>query len=351
MSTYYRAENKGGEIIMNTFPINLYYLFSSKLGRPKPIDISINGIEHKARYGEKSNKYGTLKILTTEKKYVNSLKTFKNLINANLILLENISFIKETIHDTFNQQTQQLIHNLTSLNTYNIQDLFSLVPQHLLSQQITKQEELVKEIHKNQPNVSARTILKLIKNNLAMKVEFSVFEKTMENYPSVTKSEHSIKKLVLSILQIFVNDFEEKNITLSLDSSEKILNIDSEILNVSIFYILDNAVKYCAKNSKFKIVFKEELDCFSIIFDMVSLQIKPEEVKLLCELNYRAENAKRFVQKGEGIGMYRIQKTLQMNDAILEIFPRYSNYQRNISGENFEHNIFKIRFKNQQSWL
>ncbi|HMO41473.1 MAG TPA: hypothetical protein PKC76_19060 [Saprospiraceae bacterium] len=338
MSTFLRVVNSNGDLIINTFPSEFIFLLGSIIeGPPKPIEITFGGVSKKARYGYTKNELGTIYVLTIEKKYVDSYKAFKYLINANIILLEIIPSLKKKIEDQINSQTQQLIHNLTSQNSYNIQDLFALIPQQVLSERITKQEDVVVEILKEKPKVSARTLLNLIKYNIAMKIEFSVFEKTMIAYPRTSKTENSIRKFVLSILQIFINDFDKKNITLSLEASEKILNFDSECLSVSLFYLIENAVKYCASDSKFKIMFKDEEDCFSIIFDMISLRIEANEIEKLCELNYRAENAKRLVGKGEGIGMYRVQSTLKLNDAELEIVPRYSDCRKEMKGEQFEH--------------
>ena len=162
-----------------------------------------------------------------------------------------------------------------------------------------------------------------------MKVEFSVFERTQKPNAIGKKISHSIRNLVLSILQIFIDDFELKKIEVSLDAgeaSERRFEIDDDSLFVSLFYILENSLKYCCPNTKYKIKFKEEPGCFSIVFVMISIKIENNEVSKLTEYGYRGKSAIEINAEGKGIGMYRITKTLKMNNAELEITPRINEY-------------------------
>ena len=61
---------------------------------------------------------------------------------------------------------------------------------------------------------------------MSMKVEFSVFDKLMESKPSLTKEKHDIRKIILSVLQIFYQDFQEKEIGLQLSASEIEIEFD-----------------------------------------------------------------------------------------------------------------------------
>ena len=94
-----------------------------------------------------------------------------------------------------------------------------------------------------------------------MKVEFSVFERTQKPISVVKKIPHSIRGILLSILQIFIDDFEKIRIEVSLDAgqaSERRIEIDDDSFFVSLFYLLENSLKYCCPNTKYKIIFKEE---------------------------------------------------------------------------------------------
>jgi signal transduction histidine kinase len=351
MSTYHHAVNEKGEFLFGNFPSEAIILISNNQNTFGTFDFIIGDIKQKVRFGFKSNHKGIMYTLSSESKYVKSNKLFKELVSMSIVSLESLSNFKNEIIKNQNTQTQELVHNLTSLNTYNIQDLYALIPQESLTKNINVQSKIVKDIIQEKPNVTVSTLLQLIKYNLAMKVEFSVFDKILKQNPSVQKMEDSIRNIILSILQIFIADFDEKKIEVSLSASEKRFYIDYDSFTVSLFYILDNAIKYCCRNTHFKIILKEEKECFSILFDMVSIKIEDEEVSRLCEKNYRSKLALKLNEKGSGIGMYRILKTLKLNDAELEILPRVSDYTKKTKDGLFEHNQFKIKFKGKQDWF
>ncbi|MBC7382597.1 MAG: hypothetical protein H7296_06310 [Bacteroidia bacterium] len=354
MSTYYFAKNTKGDHIFNNFPVDFYYLTNNYKDSSHPIQVKIDNKLVEARVGRKVNSYGEVYTLTTESKYVNRLKLFRELIDMSILSLAPLVKFQKSIIDEQCSKTDELIHNITSLNTYSIQDLFSLIPQKTLSENINAQKEIVKEVLTSKPNVTVDTLLKLIKYNLAMKVEFSVFERTQKPDATIKKISHSIRGLVLSILQIFIDDFEKLKIEVSLDAgaaSERRLEIDDDSLFVSLFYLLENSVKYCCPNTKYKIIFKEELNYFSILFIMISIRIQDNEVMKLTDYGYRSETAKAINADGKGIGMYRITKTLKLNNAELEITPRINDYTRQNGNIIYEGNQFKIKFLIQQDWF
>lgn len=54
-----------------------------------------------------------------------------------------------------------------------------------------------------------------------MKVEFSVFERTLKPYVSSQKISYSIHEIILTLLQIFIDDFERHNIDVTVNSCER----------------------------------------------------------------------------------------------------------------------------------
>ena len=212
MSTYYYALNIKGDYVFDNFPPDLVNLVFKYEENQKIIEVLIDKEKRKARIGRKLNDYGTIYILTTEEKYINRYKLFKELIEMSLIALKPLSKFQNKIIEDNNNRADEFIHNLTSLNSHSIQDLFTLIPQKKLTGNINNQSEIVKKIITESPNVAVKTLLKLIKYNWAMKVEFSVFERTLQPYGSSNKINHSIREIILSILQIFIDDFESKNI-------------------------------------------------------------------------------------------------------------------------------------------
>ncbi|MFN3137725.1 MAG: hypothetical protein ACE37L_08560 [Allomuricauda sp.] len=348
--TFYYVRQNNGEYLFDNFPTELKYLPVDFKECRNPITINLNNQELKARIGLKKGSEFQVYILTTEKKYVNRLKFFRELLNSSSSFIRPILSLQKDLNDKHEKTVEEFIHNATSLNTYSIQDLFFLIPQDRLTGNINKQIETIRDIVKNKPNVTADTLLKQIKYSLATKVEFSVFERTVKNISILQKSEYEIRPVVLNILQIFISDFDKKNIQVHLGGTEKVLEIDFDSLFVSLYYIFDNAVKYCCPRTDFKIRFAEEKNSFDIIITMVSLEIKESEIDLITERNYRSEMAKKINEKGLGIGMYRIIKTLKFNNANLEIKPRAFGIIKHYKDVKFEGNEFRIVFSGQNKW-
>lgn len=354
MSTYYYALDKDGDWVFDNFPTEAVYLIKEFKPSEKIIQISINNVMTSFRIGKKITIEGAVFTLSSEEKFVRSYKLFKQLVDLSAVSLKSIIEFKKDAEKKQNERTEEFTHNVTSLNSYSIQDVFALIPQNKLIGNINKQKEVVKELLGKKSDESASTILRLIKYTLAMKVEFSVYERTIKPLGGVQKIIQPIRPLVLSALQIFMQDFEANKIEVSLDASDvsdKTLNVDYDSLFVSLYYILDNAVKYCCSKTRFKIIFVEEETCFSILFKMVSLKIESTEIERLSTRGYRSTAAIELNKKGQGIGMYRIQKTLKLNDAELEIVPRYFDYAAKIKNICYEGNLFKIKFNGQQSWF
>lgn len=351
MRTFYFATRANGDYIFDNFPDELKYLISEFKEKKDPFTITLKGEKIEARMACKTNQYGSIYVLTTESKFINRYKYFKQLVDLSPIYIKPLVNFQNELIETHNKRNEEFIHNVTSLNTYSIQDLFSLIPQNTLTENINKQKEKVREIIDEKPNVTVNTLLNLIKYNLATKVEFSVFERTIKPCASLQKETHSIRSVILSILQIFIDDFEKKNIEVSLDACEKLLKIDYDSLFVSLYYIFDNAVKYCCPSTKFKIIFKEEKGSFDILIIMISIRIEDSEINKLSIRGYRSDYARLLNNNGHGIGMYRIHKTLKLNDAELVIKPRTNDFKRESRGIKYEANEFRIKFNGQQDWF
>jgi signal transduction histidine kinase len=351
MGTYYYALKANKDYIFDNFPEGLQNLIPDYAENQKIIEVIIDGKKQNARIGRKSNDYGVIYTLTTEVKYVNRYKLFKELLDLSIVSLKPLSTFQNGLIQAQSDQTEEFIHNVTSLHTYSIQQLFYLIPQAILTENISKQHDVVKTIIQEKSNITVQTLLKLIKYNLAMKVEFSVYERTLKLYSNPQKIEYSIRNIILSILQIFIDDFEKNNITVLVDACEKRIIVDNDSLFVSLYYLLDNSIKYCCPNTDYKIIFKEEPTSFSILFIMISLKILDNEVSKLCTRGYRSETARLLNKDGNGIGMYRILKTLKYNDAELEITPRINRFKKIRNNLEYEANQFKIKFIGQQDWF
>jgi hypothetical protein len=175
MSIYYYAVDANKDHLFDNFPQDCLKLIGPFKESQRVFTIQIEHKVFDARIGRKSNSFGTIYTLTTEPKFVARYKLFKELLDMSLIALNPLTVFKTRIEQQQLERAEDFIHNLTSLHSYSLQELFSLIPQNLLSQNINKQKDIVKNILGDKPNVATTTLLNLIKYNVAIKIEFSVF--------------------------------------------------------------------------------------------------------------------------------------------------------------------------------
>lgn len=119
MPTYYYANNPEGERVFSTFPNDCIHLLNITANSAAPIKITINGDIRECRFGLQKNDNGTMYVITTEEKYVKSFKLFKELVSKSGVSLKSFIELKESIVTQQNEFIQDLIHNLTSINTYS----------------------------------------------------------------------------------------------------------------------------------------------------------------------------------------------------------------------------------------
>ena len=99
MSTYYFARNKAGDHIFDNFPSYLYHLIDSYKENQNVITILIDNKSMQARIGRKVNPLGEVFTLTTESKYVNRLKLFRELVDMSILSLEPLSKFQKALID------------------------------------------------------------------------------------------------------------------------------------------------------------------------------------------------------------------------------------------------------------
>ncbi|WP_234111796.1 hypothetical protein [Chryseobacterium sp. R2A-55] len=349
---FYFVKSRTGDYLLNTFPQNLDYLLRENTDKRNKITINFNEKNYTARIGTVSSDDLIVTILTINKKCIERLKFFNELLDNCVLFIRPILNLEVLIKENNNNILEEFIHNVKSINSYSIQNLFTLIPQKSLSDNVNIQKEQLKKIIKEQPYVTVDTLLKELKYSIATKVEFSVFENVLHKRTSHFKEQHDIRSVFISILQLFAEDFESNRIEISLAACERVLEIDYDSLFVSLYYIFDNAVKYCHPNTTLKIHFDEEKSSFNVSIKMVSIKINPSEIDSLSLRGYRSDIAKKININGQGIGMYRIKKTLKINNAEISINPNSFKFNKIHKGLEYEGNEFLIKFNGQQkNWF
>lgn len=253
---------------------------------------------------------------TTSKDLIFSSQRFK----AHLLIIADcaadIDASITAFKDNVNSSTRRLLHNLTSLNAHNMQEIYSLFPQELLSKKTSGQILIVENIIKQDIREAALAFLRIDKNNAAMKTEFSVFNKLFEINPKLQKKTHNVHKVLMNVFYLFFNDFTDKDVHVVIDAvGEQTAYFDYESIHVAFFHLIENAVKYVKPNTELKVNIRQEDNNCIITFKMTSLQIKKSEIDRVFEEGYSGNFPTSIGKSGGGIGLSRARNILSLNGA------------------------------------
>lgn len=239
-----------------------------------------------------------------------------------------------------------MLHNLISLNAHCIQEIYSLVPQDVLASKTTGHIELVENYIVKNVRSSAWTLLRLAKNNNAIKTEFSVFKNLFESTPQLSIRQHNIHKVFMNIYYTFFSDFSDKDIKVNIQQSQATAHFDYESISVALHYMIENTAKYILPKTNLQINIFNEKNYSFIVFDMLSIQIKPEEITSIFEEGFSGSIPEKIGKAGSGIGMHRVARLLDINggDISVKIYPETLQKYIDIP---YQRNEFTIMLKNK----
>lgn len=275
------------------------------------------------RAGKITVKYGSVVGFTSNKDFIKSSSKFRTNLSVIGDSLKYLDTIIKKANDKVNKSTSRLLHNLTSLNAHNIQEIYSLVPQDLLARKVSGQVRLVENVIKQESRETALCLLRLAKNNIAMKTEFSVFNKLFDKNPNLQfkfHNVHNVHKVMMNILYLFFADFTDKNVNVKIDcEGKKTAFFDYESIHVALFHLIENSVKYVQPNTELNIKISEVNNQILISFEMDSIQITKEEVELLFDEGISGEHSKKSGKSGSGIGLSRAKNILELNSSSITL--------------------------------
>jgi len=298
----------------------------------------------KFRHGILKNDDGLVYIITDDKETVERPRFFKESLKVHLQLIPFVKKIEKSIRDKTDTHTRRLLHNLSSLNGHNIQEMFSLITEEELREIKSDRKGFIKQRIKQRIDDAAEVFSHVIKNNASIKMEFSVSEKLKEINPKIKKQRHEVRKALMNIIHIFFPDFTDLNIRVNVEDTDAEIYLDFESFQVAIYHLMDNAVKYAMKDSDININFLKDDKTFNIEIGMISLQIKHDEIYKITQEYFCGENAKKIGKNGQGIGLFLVKKVLHLNEASFEVHHNIDKTQITLGGIDYEKNLFIIKF-------
>lgn len=343
MKTFCKLINSEGVIVYSNLEHNQEQFFEICDERNE----IVKSIESKKsfRHGKIQNENGIAYLLTFDVELLQKPRYFKEKLLVLSEQLQTIELIKSDLKNDMQADNRRLIHNITTFNGRNIIELYSIVPENQVSKDFRKIKEIIKEYLLQNPDAVADSFLRIAKNSIAMKSEFTVFKKIDGDPSLLQKQSYDIRKVVLLIIHVFYHDFKENDVYVNIDDCNKKLNFDFETIRVALYHLLDNAAKYIMPNSQLRISFFEEPNNFKIELVMWSMEIRREEFDRLEIEGFSGLWAKKTGKNGDGLGIAVVKRILSLNDAELLIIPNIQNQTKRYDGINYEKNKFEINFK------
>lgn len=251
-----------------------------------------------------------------------------------------ISEIKKTEQTKVNR----LVHNLTSINAHNIQEIYNLIPQEILASNWRTQVEFIEKELISKSNKASMMFLRIAKHNIHMKSEFSIYRKLdRDDNANLEFKEYPFRIVLLNVLHTFFGDFTSKNIYVKVSDYFGKIFIDYETIQVALYHLIENSSKYTKTDSTIYIDFHEKDEQVIMEMEMTSLYIpKNERDKIFLE-GISGSTAKKLGKSGDGIGMWRIKQMVLLNKGVVEV--NCGDEIESFRGIDFTKNIFKIKLR------
>lgn len=253
--------------------------------------------------------------------------------------------IEEKTKKIEQQKVNRLVHNLSSINAHNIQEIYDIVPQDILSSNWKNQLVFIEKEIRTNPQKAALMFIRLAKNSIHMKSEFSIYRKLDRNeISSLEFKSYPIRTVLLNVLHTFFVDFNINGIYVNVSDYFGKVKIDYETIQVALYHLIENATKYVKHHSEIYINFEESKQNETLVnLKMRSAYVEISERIIIFNEGISGSVAKKMKKSGDGIGMWRIKQMMKLNNG--DITAQFGDIVERIGGYEFADNIFTLRFK------
>lgn len=252
----------------------------------------------------------------TTKNYKEELNVIASHISDLLVLRDEVA---QEISQNELQRVRRVVHNLKSINAHCIQELYNFIPQDKFTQNINQTVDIVKEAIKKKNKDAALTFLRIAKYNGSMKAEFSIYEKLLKDNPKLSPRSYKLRDVIMIVLHMFFGDFTSISVRVDVDEYYEKAVIDFESIQVALYHIVENAAKYIKPQTNLKVLLNNDNEFHTIEFKMNSLHLYHDDIEQMFNEGYSGVNAKKISKAGDGIGMYRVKRLIELNKSEIHV--------------------------------
>jgi signal transduction histidine kinase len=165
--------------------------------------------------------------------------------------------------------------------------------------------------------------LNLLSSNVFKLIEFldTTLQWTRANFAQVNTSFEPVDlhKILMEILQVYENQYQEKKITVSVDvDGIKKIRTDPEIVSIVSRNIISNAIKFTQENGNITITGKKIGNRTTVAFTDTGMGMSPERIGMIVNKKYTSEKGTSG-EKGLGMGLQLCNQLLFKIGGKLEI--------------------------------
>lgn len=274
---------------------------------------------------------------------IKSSRLFHQKVRAFSEIIPFITHFREEAIRRASNDVHRFFHNLITLNAQTIQAIYRLIPQDDFNH--NDRESLVRAVSEKllaSPVQTTSLMIDILKNANLEKTEFAVYEKLVEGEP-IRSGQYPIHKIFTLVLNTYWDALKEKEVSVRVGKCNERVVVDYDIIAASLVHLLDNTAKYILPRTQLNVLFETTSDTVSLVMDMVSLRIHPDEIGKIFREGFSGSEPKKIGRHGEGRGLYLVDRLLALNNSTLKIEPEVDRKRRiNQLGVDFDNNVFRL---------
>lgn len=243
-------------------------------------------------------------------------------LSASLSTLSRIEGdIEHFKKDEYVARIRRVFHNVRTINAHALQEMRALIPEQILRQHKSKSVDEVESLVESRPNDTALALFRISKDLNEIKSEFSIYSRLINGDQHIDKRPYNIRDIIMLVVYPFFEDFKKKDVIVNVDLFYGGVPVDFETFQVAVYHIIENASKYVRPHTNAQISFRKDNGFQIIEIDMKSLHIDSDEIGTIFMEGQSGKEAIRSKLNGDGIGLYRAKRFIELNGGTLVVHP------------------------------
>lgn len=258
-------------------------------------------------------------------------------------LLESFAKFVQKEGDIYEKATEVAVHNTRNINAQMNAKLMNLLGEREMSKAHSKLDYVRERVSSN-IDQSGRVMLHLVKSLSQVLAEYDVID-YLQPGAKLSRADfqrHRLHTVLVLAFYIYEVDFHEKSIRVWTPETRATVNVNFRTVKTAIGQLFENALKYCKPDSQITITVDESnKQTVWLHFDMVSAEIRDDELMHLCEPGFRGQAAGTLNTTGKGYGMYMIDRLAKLNNGSFR-YERRNTVSYEVDGISYSNNRFSL---------